>query len=392
MFVILALLIVYSLLTFGAVLPNSWFFLTLAWSVAVAIYLGWAILRTKRVDLSMIVVLAAYVLLIGFLPARIAVGLFAGVFAWSVARNHPANVLRFFKILLAIGILEAFLGLIQFLVSPGWIFGYVNTINPVSGTLINRNHFSGLLEMMVPIALGLAYVAARRSQDMARPYLFLLAGAFIALAIFSSVSRMGILSFVSSVFFLVILIQLRNPRRGMGFVLGMTMMGLAVGAALWIGVDLIIERYSELFSQDALLKDGRLMIFRDVIRMIAANPLGVGIGKFEDAFRAYQTFQTHRLFDHAHNDYLETAAESGLIVAAMFWSFLVFTVIRGFRLFRLIDSPEQRGVLIICTGAICAILVHSLADFNLQIPSNAMLFFTFAGISLAVPPERSVTR
>jgi hypothetical protein len=26
-----------------------------------------------------------------------------------------------------------------------------------------------------------------------------------------------------------------------------------------------------------------------------------------------------------------------------------------------------------------------LADFNLQIPSNAMLFFTFVGISLALP-------
>ncbi len=31
----------------------------------------------------------------------------------------------------------------------------------------------------------------------------------------------------------------------------------------------------------------------------------------------------------------------------------------------------------------CSILLHSLTDFNLQIPSNAMLFFTFVGISLA---------
>ena len=50
---------------------------------------------------------------------------------------------------------------------------------------------------------------------------------------------------------------------------------------------------------------------------------------------------------------------------------------------------EQRGILLVCIGAIFTILVHSLTDFNLQIPSNAMLFFTFIGISLALPlPEK----
>jgi hypothetical protein len=40
-------------------------------------------------------------------------------------------------------------------------------------------------------------------------------------------------------------------------------------------------------------------------------------------------------------------------------------------------------------GAIFSILVHSFADFNLQIPSNAMLFFSFVGISLSVEPRYS---
>ncbi len=77
--------------------------------------------------------------------------------------------------------------------------------------------------------------------------------------------------------------------------------------------------------------------------------------------------------------------EWGLPVAAAFWSFLIFVVIRGVRLLVSIDSPEQRGILLASTGAIFSILVHSLTDFNLQIPSNAMLFFTFVGISLAMP-------
>jgi O-antigen ligase len=124
--------------------------------------------------------------------------------------------------------------------------------------------------------------------------------------------------------------------------------------------------------------------------MIGANPAGVGTGNFQDQYRKYQTFRLDLLIDHAHNDYLETAAEWGLPLAAAFWSFLFFVVIRGVRLFVTTDSPEQRGILLACTGAIFSILVHSFTDFNLQIPSNAILFFTFVGISLALPlPEEA---
>jgi O-antigen ligase len=123
-----------------------------------------------------------------------------------------------------------------------------------------------------------------------------------------------------------------------------------------------------------------------------ANPLGVGVSNFQDRFRQYQTFRPDLLFDHAHNDYLETAAEWGLPVAMAYWSFIVFAVIRAIRLFGSIHSPEQRGILLACIGAILAILIHSLTDFNLQIPSNATLFFTFVGISLAMPLPESMHR
>jgi len=87
---------------------------------------------------------------------------------------------------------------------------------------------------------------------------------------------------------------------------------------------------------------------------------------------------------------VEAAAEWGLPVATAFWSFVVFAAVRAIRLFVSVHSPEQRGILLACIGAILAILIHSLMDFNLQIPSNAALFFTFVGISLAMPLPESV--
>jgi O-antigen ligase len=117
--------------------------------------------------------------------------------------------------------------------------------------------------------------------------------------------------------------------------------------------------------------------------MILAHPFGVGIGNYQDRFREYQTYRPDLLFDHAHNDYLETTAEWGTPIAIVFWTLIGFTLVRAIRLFVSVDSAEHQGILLACIGAMFSILLHSLADFNLQIPSNAMLFFAFVGISLA---------
>ncbi len=390
MFIVLAAIFCYSLLTFGAVQPNTWSLLAIFWLAGIAVCFAIRTIRRRNLDISLIVLLVLGSLGFGFLPAKLAVGLIAAAWAWAAVRNNDdARTLRFFHVLLLIGLLEALLGLVQFFISPGWIFGYRNPFYQSSGTLINRNHFAGLLEMLIPVSLGLAYTAVRRYSDLARPYLYVLAGAFMGLALLFSVSRMGIFSFLATVFFLAIVLQLRKSQRRVAAALGLGMTGLVVAGALWIGIDVIVQRYSELLGEDAILREGRVLVFADVARMIIANPRGVGSGNFQDTFRSYQTFHPDMVFDHAHNDYLETAAEWGLPLAAAFWSFLFFVVIRGIRLFVSVDSPEQRGILLACTGAIFSILVHSLTDFNLQIPSNAMLFFTFVGISLAANSANS---
>jgi O-antigen ligase len=383
-FIVLFGLIAYALLTFGAVLPNSWYAVTISWLAAISVWIVYRAVGPPQGNAApLFVLLAAAVLLLVFTVPKFAIGLIAGIWAWaSVRESDNHKTLRFFKALVMIGVLEALLGLVQFFISPGWIFGYINPGYGVSGTLINRNHFAGLLEMLIPLSFGLAYIAHRRHSELARPYLYLLTAAFMGLSLVLSVSRTGILSFFITVFFLALVLQLRKSQRKLAVVLSLSVVALVFAGALWIGLDVVVDRYADLFGQDALLREGRLLVFRDVIRMIQENPWGVGIGNFQDRFREYQTFRPDVLFDHAHSDYLETAAEWGLPIAATFWAFLIFVVIRGVRLFVSASSPEQRGILLACSGAILSILIHSLADFNLQIPSNAMLFFSFVGISL----------
>src|SRR4030095_10720061 len=152
---------------------------------------------------------------------------------------------------------------------------------------------------------------------------------------------------------------------------------------MWIGLDSITVRYAELVAEDAIVRDGRLVVFQDTVRMIMRNPYGLGTGQYQDRFREYQTYRLEQLFDHAHNDYLETMAEWGVPIAVAFWIVIGSTLVFAIRAFLGPAPPQTRGVLLACIGAIVSILLHSLTDFNLQIPSNVMLFFSFVGIAIA---------
>ena len=180
------------------------------------------------------------------------------------------------------------------------------------------------------------------------------------------------------------MLHVRESQKQLANALGLGLLGMVMAGALWIGIDVIVERYAQLLEEDAVLDEGRIIVFRDTLRMISENPWGVGPGNYRDAFRQYQTFRPNMLFDHAHNDYLETAAEWGIPLAVLFWGFVLFVLGRSVRAVVSISSPERRGILLACIGAIFSILLHSLTDFNLQIPSNAMLFSSFVGIALAM--------
>ena len=71
----------------------------------------------------------------------------------------------------------------------------------------------------------------------------------------------------------------------MGTVLGMALMGIVLAGALWIGVDVIVERYGGLLDSELVLQDSRITIYRDTMTMIADRPWGVGAGNYQYVFR-----------------------------------------------------------------------------------------------------------
>ena len=390
MFLFLIVFIVFQLLTFGANLPWAWHASTALCAVAAGVAIAFRALTGRALDLGFVAgalaVAALGYLLIG---PKLAGSVLAGVCAWAAARHRPKRITLFLHVLLLIGLLEAFLGVAQRFVSPGWILGFQNTTSAVSGTLINRNHFAGLMEMLTFVPFGLAYAGSRKGE-IARPYLYLWASAFMALALVSSLSRMGVAAFVAAVFFAIMVIRAGSREGHLGAILGLGLMGLVAAGAVWIGVDALLNRYATVIDSDGVVNEARVIVARDTGRMIAANFWGVGAGNYQDVFRRYQTTRLDLLFDHAHNDFLETTAEWGVIPAVLFWGFIAALLVRAALLFRASDSFRVRGILLASIGATVALLVHGLADFNLQIPSNATLFFVLLGLGAAQTPDGGI--
>jgi O-antigen ligase len=152
--------------------------------------------------------------------------------------------------------------------------------------------------------------------------------------------------------------------------------GIGVGT-LWIGLDSLVSRVSSSSaSAGHEFFTSRGWIWRDTVAMIRANPVtGVGLGAFETAYPRYSKSDGTLLVNYAHNDYLQVAADAGMIGAALAVWFIVLlwrAIAAGLKS----RDPLIGGLALGYAGSVVAIGLHSLFDFNLQIPANSLLFLT----------------
>jgi O-antigen ligase len=308
--------------------------------------------------------------------------------------------------LIALGTFEAFYGLLQYLTGWQQIFAYVKKyyLEEATGTYINRNHFAGLLEMTLPFTVALALRlagnlrrAAERSEAKARqllsarellPFVFLLFLAVAMLtALISSRSRMGIISALASLMAIFALAGSTSlSRRTRAVVAAVFFLGV-VGMVLWVGSDPVVMRFETLGHEYNETGQNRISIWRDTLALIRQHPLlGTGLGTFSVAYTSVQTNFLTLLVDHAHCDYLELASELGLPGGILVFASIFWILARAVQRYRKTEDRLESAVYLGSIGSITAILVHSLADFNLYIPANALVFtVTLALASMAEP-------
>jgi O-antigen ligase len=118
---------------------------------------------------------------------------------------------------------------------------------------------------------------------------------------------------------------------------------------------------------------------------------GTGLGTLQTVFPAYETQYDGKIVNHSHNDYLEMLAETGVaggICCAWFLGALFFISLR-----QVLQRDKSFAASLHLSGLLgcSAFLVHSLVDFNLHIPANALLFLVTAHLAttsvIASPPS-----
>jgi O-antigen ligase len=165
----------------------------------------------------------------------------------------------------------------------------------------------------------------------------------------------------------------------------------------WVGLEKVVNRVQEttLTTEEGgreesveLRQDAASHAF-DLVRDF---PLfGTGAGSFYVAYLPYRT-PREGYFDHAHNDYVEIAADYGLIGFGLLGAFVLSTLWCGVQVLRQRQSSLPRGVAFGCLMAVVALMIHSTVDFNLQLPANAMTLLLIMGMAwLARALPRGVT-
>jgi O-antigen ligase len=202
---------------------------------------------------------------------------------------------------------------------------------------------------------------------------------FLVALVFSR-SRGGILATAFTVFVVAVFAQFRARRRA--WLVGLSLFLLiAVAYGLWIGLDPVLARFEQMGEAHYFQFEGRLSFWKDSMGLIREYPLtGIGLGNFGIGYQRFQTSWVTFFVDHAHNDYVEFAADTGLVGAVLLF-LPMFYLLGKMIVFFLKDSRRYRpAILLGCIGSTLAILLHSITDFNLQIPSNALVFSVVLGI------------
>jgi O-antigen ligase len=297
----------------------------------------------------------------------------------NLHRQETTQLLTFTLLFLAMAI--SFYAIYQFLTASNRVWGVFNSYpHRGSGTYFNPNHLGGFLEMLLP--LGLAYTLTARLKPVTR-----IVFGYVSLAILAgigvSVSKGSWIAtgLALLLFFGVLLLQRRYR------IPALVVLILLTSACFYLFPKNVFFqlRLKQMFNQKGNVNDElRYSVWQPALRMWHDHFWwGVGPGHFNARFRAYRPEGIQMSPEYAHNDYLNTLADWGTVGTALTvaaWLLLALGIAKTWSSVRLssgdLGGKSGSNKFAFVFGAsvgLVAILLHSVVDFNMHIPANAIL-------------------
>jgi O-antigen ligase len=395
-------LLMFCPLAFGAVSPWSIFILQAASIVLLAVWAA-SQMRSSRVNIRWSPVFPPMIAFAGLMCVQLLPGVSAywhatfsqlllyvsyGILCFLLVQtfSRRSEVRTLGTVLAIYGSAVALFAVLQNLSAPtklywlktprfgGWIYG----------PYVNHNHYAGLMEMLIPVPLVFAF---SRFGNQRERWIAASAAAFMAATIFLSGSRGGMVALIVEIAIFLTLVLRERQKQNVAILLGAFLL-VSLAMIAWTGGHEVKARIATFAGNKHtdLATDIRLQIDHDILRMFRQRPaLGWGQGTFAEVYPGFRSFYTDSLVNAAHNDFLQVLAETGIIgVGIMIW-LLVVAVRNALRKSAKWSSNLNGAVAVAALLGISGILVHSLVDFNMQIPANAAIFYSLCTVAAMEP-------
>ena len=320
---------------------------------------------------------------------------------------------RLARLLVWSGVFQAVLGAVLFSFGARYRIFYFDIAHTrVIGSFVYHNSAAGYLVMCLSMGIGLMLGRlgggtgfAGWRHRLSAALTFMLSGkmrlrlmlVIMVVALVLTRSRMGNASFLVALLVvgaMTIFLARRMAPATIVLIASLLIIDIVIIGG-WVGIEKVVQRLenTELTeaaggreeSVEARTEAGRL-----AIGVVEDFPwLGTGGGSFYSSFMRYRTPRLGYL-DHTHNDYVEVAADFGLIGLALLGGLVVASLWTALRVLARRRSYLPRGIAFGAAMAMVALAIHSAVDFNLQIPANALtmvVILAMAWISDRLPSQ-----
>lgn len=302
----------------------------------------------------------------------------------NLHRQESTQIISF--TLFGLAVLLSFYGVFQFATKTDLVWnvrsGYVGR---GTGTYICPNHLAGFLEMLAPLAA--AYALAGRGKALTRILVSYAALAMVA-GIVATASRGSWVGVGLALIGLALLLLTQRSFRWPAVVLIVLLIG--GGLVATNKTQFFKQRFSRSINNGKLDLDTRFVMWDSAVRMWKDHVwFGVGPGHYDLLFREYRSPAVQRQAERAHNDYLNTLADWGVVGAALVTIALVLLTVGVVKVWKHVQrdggafSSNQSDKFAFVVGAamgLFALALHSVVDFNLQIPANAIIAVTLMAL------------
>jgi hypothetical protein len=239
--------------------------------------------------------------------------------------------------------------------------------NRVMGTLVYPNALAGIILLLFPVSLVLAFSSTKTLRPLVRGATIALTLALGLAAFFWSGSKLGWLLALASGG--LCLFRFNWPVK-------LKITALLIVAVLGLGVFAV--RFHSYFANGATSATARLDYWSAAVQTTASHPLfGTGPGTFQ---RPYQKLKSPdaEMARLTHNDYLEQFSDSGICGGITYLIWIVAAlVVAGKNLWKT-DDPFLFAIFL----GVLAWFVQGLGEFGLYIPALAWTAFALLGCLL----------